>query len=101
MNTQTENKLNMYKAVETVCALNHTEWNTQPRFGSAFSRFSVKVAQLDLLSDEQSGQSRERIMKLMHEIDQLLRNSIDGLVKFMRQEHSDFYSMYVSARTRL
>lgn len=101
MNTRTENKLNMYRAVETVCSLNHTEWNSLPQFGSAFSRFSVKVAQLDLLSNEQSGHARERIMKLMHEIDLLLRNSIDSLVRFLRHEHGDFYSMYVSARTRM
>lgn len=103
MNTQAEHKLNMYKAVETVCAKNHTEWNRIPEFGSAFSRFSIKVAQLDLLTKEASlsGSTGERFMKLMHEIDQLLRNSIDKFVQFLRSTHGDFYSHYVSARTRL
>ena len=103
MNTQAEHKLNMYKAVETVCATNHTEWNRIPEFGSAFSRFAIKVAQLDLLSNEPSvsGPAGERLMKLMHEIDLLLRNSIDKLVQFLRPTHGDFYSLYVSARTRL
>lgn len=111
MDTRTENKLNMYKAVETVCTSNHTEWNSLPEFGSAFSRFAVKVAQLDLLSDDSeinslkkitrtSSQIGERMQKLMLEIDHLLRTSIDSFVKFLQDEHRDFYSMYVSARTR-
>jgi len=111
MDTLTENKRNMYKAVETVCTSNHTKWNSLPEFRSAFSRFAVKVAQLDLLSDDTefnpfekvvrtSSQIGERIQKLLSEIDQLLRNSIDSFVKFLQDEHRDFYCMYVTARTR-
>lgn len=104
MNIIAANKLKMYKAVETVCAQNHLEWSLVPGFGSAFSLFSAKVAQLDLLSDdvnEANDKPAELIQKLLHEIDQLLRNSIDSLVRFLRNGHSDFYSLYVSARTRL
>jgi len=97
----TEEKLNMYKAVETVCTLNHTKWNTVPAFGSAFSRFSTKVAQLDLLAEDLlSGPEPllDIVRKLMTEIDSLLNNSIDKLVTFLQPEHSDFYTLYLSAR---
>lgn len=113
MDTQAATKLDMYKAVETVCLQHHGEWNNLPEFGSAFSRFAVKVAQLDLLTDETAAdplarevgkrQNKalvgEHIRKLLFEIDALLRTSIDSFVKFLRSEHRDFYSMYVSART--
>jgi hypothetical protein len=103
-------KLSMYKAVETVCTSNHTKWNDSPEFRGAFSRFAVKVAQLDLLTDTTTnplrtksgnpGALNEYMRKLMFEIDKLLSNSIDCLVKFRRSEHNEFYSLYVSARTR-
>lgn len=100
MDTPTANKLNMYKAVETLCARHHTEWNTNKAFGSAFSRFAVKVAMLDLLIAEPSRQSHDRVMQLLHEIDQLLHRSIDRLVQFLRTEHRDFYADYVTVRSR-
>jgi len=105
----TADKLNMYKAVETVCASNHTKWNDSQEFRGAFSRFAVKVAQLDLLSgndkpliltSENSGQLVEYVKKLIFEIDRLLDNSIDALVRFLRPEHHEFYTLYVSARSR-
>lgn len=105
----TADKLNMYKAVETVCASNHTKWNDSREFRGAFSRFAVKVAQLDLLTDDNNpltknpgntGQLIEHMKKLIFEIDRLLDNSIDALVKFLRPEHHEFYMHYVSARTR-
>ena len=100
MDTPTANKLNMYKAVETLCARHHTEWNDNKAFGSAFSRFAVKVAMLDLLVAEPSLNIRERVMQLLHEIDQLLHHSIDKLVQFLRTDHRDFYADYVAVRSR-
>lgn len=100
MDTPTANKLNMYKAVETLCASHHTEWNGNRAFGSAFSRFAVKVAQLDLLIEDTARQTRERVIQLLHEIDQLLHHSIDKLVQFLRADHRDFYADYVAVRSR-
>ena len=98
MDTQAATKLDMYKAVETVCMQHHGEWNSLPEFGSAFSRFAVKVAQLDLLTDETAdplaskiGKNQnkaligEHIRKLLFEIDALLRTSIVVFVKFLRE----------------
>ena len=102
MKEKTEIKLNMYKAIDTVFASNHTKWNTVPAFGSAFSRFATKVAQLDLLADDLlSGPEpmMEIMRKLMNEIDAFLKNSIDTLVKVLQPQHSDFYLQYVSVRS--
>lgn len=100
MDTPTANKLNMYKAVETLCTRHHSEWNNNRAFGSAFSRFAVKVALLDLLIAEPTQHTRDRMMQLLHEIDQLLHQSIDKLVQFLRADHREFYTDYVAVRSR-
>ena len=43
----TAHKIRMYKAVEEACATHHLHWNNVEGFGSAFSRFATKVAQLE------------------------------------------------------
>lgn len=100
MNAQTANKLDMYKAVESVFTLNMSKWNVFPGLSSALSRFALKVAQIDLLSDNfHTEHTGERIHHLIQEIDQLLHTKIDNIIQQLRSEQNEFYSAYVSART--
>lgn len=100
MNAQTANKLDMYKAVESVFTLHASKWNFFPGLSSAFSRFALKVAQIDLLSDNaHTEHTGERIRHLIQEIDQLLQTKMDRRIKQLQTEQNEFYSEYVSART--
>lgn len=105
----TAHKIRMYKAVEEACATHHLHWNNVEGFGSAFSRFATKVAQLDLLISEKlsipalavnAAHAKEMCKALIHEIDLLLQLTIDRLVPSTVDSHSAFYHSYHSARSQ-
>lgn len=101
MNTQTANKLHMYKAVETVFTGNRATWHLFPGLQGILSRFALKVAQIDLLSNGNANeQSGERIRDLIRETDHLLRSRLDKGIAGLRQQNTELYAQYVSARTR-
>jgi len=96
-----ENKLKMYKEIETVCTPIHAEWNSTPGFGSAFSKFASKVAQLDLVTTESSVEASSIplcISNLIREIDALLNESLDRLVSFLQPGNDEFHHRYACAR---
>ena len=101
----TATKIEMYKAVEEVCATHHLYWNTIEGFGSAFSRFATKVAKLDLLISEKlsapsiaanAAHVSELCKALVREIDLLLQHTIDRLASV--PAHPAFYHSYHMAR---
>lgn len=104
MNSAAENILNNYKTIETICVNNHTIWNNIPEFRGAFSRFSLKVAQLDLLTHDENTYNRfmnnplHSLEKLLTDIEQILKQSFDRYFDFLQQRNNEFYLMYSSAR---
>jgi archaellum component FlaC len=49
MENKGNNKLKMYKTVQSVCASNQAVWNAVPAFVTAYDRFTIKVTELDQL----------------------------------------------------
>lgn len=93
----TINQLETYKAIEAVCVQNHAAWTDVQEFRGPFSRFSLKVAQLDLLF-EHSGAARESLEHLIKEIEQILATHFDRYFDYLRQKNSDLYQLYNNIR---
>jgi len=105
MNGVAENILNNYKTIETICVKNHAVWNNIPEFRGAFSRFSLKVAQLDLLAHNENALDHflsnpiHSLEKLLRDIEQILQQSFDRYFDYLQKRNNDFYLLYSSART--
>jgi len=104
METRGNNKLKMYKAVQTVMASNGNVWNEIPAFVNAYDRFSEKVLLLDQLAFEQGtgtigvkkvkDKDRSEAIELTNRIASALRvfatNTNDmGLFEQVHFSHSD------------
>lgn len=99
MNAQTAHKLNMYKAIESVFTLHASKWNFFPGLRGAFSRFALKVAQIDLLANDLRHEANDdKLVHLIHETDQLLLTCMDQRIHLLQQEQQEFYTDYLSAR---
>jgi hypothetical protein len=94
MNTATINHLETYKAIEAVCVKNHSSWTHVKEFRGAFSRFALKVAQLDLLSENNASSLSPRLENLIKEIEQILKIHFDLYFDYLQQKNSELYQMY-------
>lgn len=94
MNSTTLNQLETYKAIEAVCVKNHSSWTHVKEFRGAFSRFALKVAQLDLLSEDTGTSLNPRLEYLIREIEQILKVHFDRYFDYLRQKNSELYQVY-------
>jgi len=98
MNTATINQLETYKAIEAVCVKNHSSWTDVTAFRGAFSRFALKVAQLDLLSENTGSSLSPRLETLIKEIEQILKVHFDRYFDYLQQKNSELYQVYSRIR---
>lgn len=94
MNDTTTNQLETYKAIEAVCVSNHSCWTNVKEFRGAFSRFALKVAQLDLLSEDSNSSSNPRLEYLIKEIEHILKVHFDRYFDYLQQKNSELYQVY-------
>lgn len=94
MNGTTINQLETYKAIEAVCVSNHSCWTNVKEFRGAFSRFALKVAQLDLLSETDNASLFPRLEYLIKEIEHILKMHFDRYFEYLRQKNSELYQIY-------
>lgn len=105
MNSAAENILNNYKTIETICVQNHSIWGGIPEFRGAFSRFALKVAQLDLLTSDQNSMGIVKsplhsLEKLLSDIELILQQSFDRYFEYLQKRNNELYLMYSSARIK-
>lgn len=98
MNSTTISQLETYKAIEAVCVSNHSCWTHVKEFRGAFSRFALKVAQLDLLSENGNTSSNPRLEYLIKEIEQILNLYFDRYFDYLKQKNSEIYQVYKRIR---
>lgn len=104
MNSVQNNILDNYKRIETICMNNHNVWENVPEFRGAFSRFALKVAQLDLLTHDDRALKNflnapfHSLEKLLRDIEQILQQSFDRYFDYLQKRNHEFYLMYSSAR---
>jgi hypothetical protein len=101
MDTSFQNRINQYKEIETICIQNNNVWECVPEFRGAFSRFALKVAQLDLLSERipDSFSTYPNIgQKLLNDIELILRQNFDRYFEYLRSKYIELYSAYSKAR---
>jgi hypothetical protein len=105
MNSVAVNILNNYKTIETICVQNHSIWGNIPEFRGAFSRFALKVAQLDLLTTDQNltgilKNQFHSLEKLLKDIELILQQSFDRYFNYLQSRNNELYLMYSSVRTK-
>ncbi len=104
MNSVQNNILDNYKRIETICMSNHDVWENVPEFRGAFSRFALKVAQLDLLTHDDRAMAKflsvpfHSLEKLLRDIEQILKQSFDRYFDYLQKRNQEFYLMYATAR---
>ncbi len=104
MNSVSENTLNTYRRIEAICIQNHDVWENVPEFRGAFSRFSLKVAQLDLLANNHNALNHflshplHSLEKILKDIEHILLMSFDRYFDYLRKRNQQFYNMYSSVR---
>lgn len=94
MNHTTINQLETYKAIEAVCVKNHSCWTNVREFRGAFSRFALKVAQLDILSENGNSSQNPRLEYLIKEIEQILNTYFDRYFDYLQQKNVEIYQLY-------
>ncbi len=106
MKSAAENILNNYRTIETICVQNHSMWGEIPEFRGAFSRFALKVAQLDLLTTDQNSMGifknqLHSLEKILKDIELILRQSFDRYFDYLQNRNNELYLMYSSVRTKV
>jgi hypothetical protein len=104
MNSISEHTINNYRRIEAICIQNHDVWANVPEFRGAFSRFALKVAQLDLIAHNDNALTHflsnplHSLEKLLRDIEQILLLSFDRYFDYLRKRNQQFYNMYSSVR---
>ncbi|WP_300661289.1 hypothetical protein [Fluviicola sp.] len=98
MNSATINQLENYKAIEAVCVENHNSWSNIKEFRGAFSRFALKVAQLDLILENLVTSSSHSMEHLVKEIEQILKQHFDRYFDYMEHKNSELSQIYKQIR---
>ena len=94
MDRTTINQLETYKAIEAVCVKNHSIWTNVKEFRGPFSRFALKVAQLDLLSEKDGSSINPRLENLIRDIEHILKTHFDRYFDYLQQKNSELYQVY-------
>eukprot|EP01105_Mastigella_eilhardi_P003119 TRINITY_DN13975_c0_g1_i1.p1 TRINITY_DN13975_c0_g1~~TRINITY_DN13975_c0_g1_i1.p1 ORF type:complete len:101 (-),score=2.53 TRINITY_DN13975_c0_g1_i1:80-382(-) len=87
-------QLETYKAIEAVCIENQSSWTNVQEFRGAFSRFALKVAQLDLLSEHPGSVAGSRLEHLIMEIEHILKVHFDRYFDYLKQKNDEIYQIY-------
>ncbi|MNJ82611.1 hypothetical protein D3C87_00130 [compost metagenome] len=98
MNSKTINQLENYKAIEAVCVENHNSWSNVKEFRGAFSKFALKVAQLDLILENFVTSSSHNLEYLVKEIEQILKQHFDRYFDYMEHKNSELSQVYKQIR---
>ena len=104
METRIENQLENFKRIEVLCTQNQLLWEACPRFRGAFTRFALRVSQLDLLAEgEQFIQrlgtfSQDQINMLVREINLILKEHFDRYFAYLKQRNIPIYEPYLALR---
>ncbi|HRP52490.1 MAG TPA: hypothetical protein PLI97_03170 [Fluviicola sp.] len=98
MNTSIQHQINLFKEIENMCVKNNDVWSKVPEFRGAFSRFALKVAQLDLLVEQENIQ-QPLFNKLLTEITQILNQSFDRYFDYLKSKYCDLCKKYFSIRS--
>ncbi len=98
MNSATMNQLENYKAIEAVCVENHSSWSNVKEFRGAFSRFALKVAQLDLILENLVTRSSHNLEHLEKEIEQILKQHFDRYFDYIEHKNSELSRVYKQIR---
>ena len=99
----------MYRAVRDICSAHVESWNGVPAFAEAFIAFNEKVTLLSRLGMSQSTVTQgvrhqreksvtDQIKSLILEIDNLIQNHMDTLIRVIQPSAVDFHLRYVNAR---
>lgn len=98
MSSTTLNQLKNYKAIEAVCVENYSSWTNIKEFRGAFSRFALKVAQLDLLLENFVSSSTQNMEHLILEIEQILKQHFDRYFDYIEQKNAALTEHYKRIR---
>lgn len=104
METQIDNRLQQFKSIEALCTANHILWEKCPNFRGAFSKFALRVSQLDLLAHGEtflqrlSGFSSDKISSLLKEIDAILKEHFDRYFAYLNQRNIPISLQYLALR---
>src|SRR6218665_271245 len=105
MNSISENTLDNYRKIEAIFIQNHDVWGDVPEFRGAFSRFALKVAQLDLLTHNENALNHflsnpiHSLEKILKDIEHILLMSFDRYFDYLRKRNQQFYNLYSSVRS--
>ncbi|AEA44364.1 hypothetical protein [Fluviicola taffensis] len=94
MNSTVINQLENYKAIEAVCVKNHSTWTDVKEFRGVFSRFALKVGQLDLISESSNSLSHHHTENLIKEIEQILNIHFDRFFDYLSQKNDELFQIY-------
>jgi hypothetical protein len=106
METTINNRLEHYKNIEALCAANQILWETCPNFRGAFSKFALRVSQLDLIANgevfiqQMIAASSERVSHLVREIDSILTTHFDRYFAYLNQRNLPIYAKYSALRQK-
>lgn len=100
MKNEIQNQIQLYKQIESICVLNNSIWNHVPEFRGAFSRFALKVAQLDLLHEGEM-EKKSAMEKLVSDIETILHRTFDRFFDFLKNKHRDLYCDYKTIRNEI
>jgi hypothetical protein len=100
MEKSLQNQLNLYKAIETICIQNNRVWDCVPEFRGAFSRFALKVAQLDLLNECIDTPEKYTNIgnKLLNDIETILRQNFDRYFSYIKTKYNELFDAYSKLR---
>lgn len=98
MNSTVINQLETYKAIEAVCVKNYSVWTHVQTLRGAFSRFALRVAQLDMISENPQTASQPRFDQLIREIETILKQSFDHFFDYLAQRNSEISRSYQRVR---
>lgn len=94
----TLNQLENYKAIEAVCVKNYHSWTNIKEFRGAFSRFALKVAQLDLILENLAVSSVQNMEHLIQEIELILKQHFDRYFDYTELKNSPLSENYKRIR---
>lgn len=100
MEKSLQNRISQYKQIENICIQNNTIWDCVPEFRGAFSRFALKVAQLDLLFERYKRDHTYPNIgeKLLNDIELILKQNFDRYFNYLSLKYQELYSAYSNLR---
>lgn len=107
MEAQINNRLEQYRSIEALCAAHANLWEKCPNFRGAFSKFALRVSQLDLVASGEAFMqhmiefSSDKISYLVREIDIILKNHFDRYFAYLNQRNIPVSAEYSALRQQI